>query len=64
MMMKEIAKSLQANTMQGEVKIRALSWREHVAAGHTPFRRVWFVKKQLPRTVIIDEKSFQPVLEF
>ena len=39
MMMREIAKSLQVNTMQGEVKIRALSWREHVAAGHTPFRR-------------------------
>ena len=39
LMMREIATSLQVDTMKGEVKMRALSWREHVAAGHTPFRK-------------------------
>ena len=39
LMMREIATSIQVDTMKGEVKMRALSWREHVAAGHTPFRK-------------------------
>ena len=39
LMMREIATSIQVDTMKGEVKMRALSWKEHVAAGHTPFRK-------------------------
>jgi hypothetical protein len=48
MMMKEIATALQLNTMKGVVKMRALSWQEHVAAGHTPFRRDCLVCQQSP----------------
>ena len=32
--------------MKGTVKFRALSWREHVAAGHTPFRKDCLVCQQ------------------
>jgi hypothetical protein len=45
-MMRAIATSLQVGTMKGTVKFRALSWREHVAAGHTPFRKDCLVCQQ------------------
>ena len=38
-MMRSIAVALQTCTMGEEVKLRAVSWQEHIAAGHTPFRR-------------------------
>ena len=46
LMMRAIATSLQVGTMKGTVKFRALSWREHVAAGHTPFRKDCLVCQQ------------------
>jgi len=46
LMMRTIATSLQVGTMKGTVKFRALSWREHVAAGHTPFRKDCLVCQQ------------------
>ena len=45
-MMRTIATSLQVGTMKGTVKFRALSWREHVAAGRTPFRKDCLVCQQ------------------
>ena len=39
LMMRAIATSLQLGPMKGSIKFRALSWKEHVAAGHTPFRK-------------------------
>jgi hypothetical protein len=39
LMMRSIAVALQTCTMGEEVKLRAVSWQEHIAAGHTPFRR-------------------------
>ena len=39
LLMRSIAEALQTNTMKGTVKMRALSWKEHVAAGHSPFRK-------------------------
>ena len=45
-MMRAIATSLQVGTMKGTVKFRALSWREHVAAGRTPFRKDCLVCQQ------------------
>ena len=46
MMMRKIATALQLNTMTGDVKMRALSWQEHVAAGHSPFRQDCLVCQQ------------------
>ena len=39
LMMRSIAVALQTCIMGEEVKLRAVSWQEHIAAGHTPFRR-------------------------
>ena len=39
LLMCEIATALQLGTLKDQVKMRALSWKEHVAAGHTPFRK-------------------------
>ena len=39
LMMRAIATSLQLCPMKGSIKFRALSWKEHVATGHTPFRK-------------------------
>ena len=38
-MMRSLAEVIQVKIMQKPIKIRALSWGEHVAAGHTPFRK-------------------------
>ena len=38
-MMRGIAEAIQVTDFHQPVKIRQLSWSEHVAAGHTPFRR-------------------------
>ena len=38
-MMKAIAETLQVSVLRKTIKLRALSWGEHVAAGHTPFRK-------------------------
>lgn len=37
--MRAIAISLQVRVLKGRVSLRKLSWREHVEAGHFPFRR-------------------------
>ena len=39
LLMRSIAQALQTGPMGGTIKMRALSWKEHVAAGHTPFRK-------------------------
>ena len=39
LMMRSIATALQTCTLQEPVKIRTVSWQEHVQAGHTPFRK-------------------------
>ena len=39
LMMRAIATALQLGPLKGKIKLRALSWKEHVAAGHTPFRK-------------------------
>ena len=39
LMMRAIAEALQKDVMGLPIKLRALSWREHVAAHHTPFRK-------------------------
>ena len=46
LLMREIATALQLGTLKDEVKMRALSWKEHVAAGHTPFRKDCLVCQQ------------------
>ena len=46
MMMRSIAECLQKETMKQEVKLRALSWKEHIAAGHTPFRKDCLICQQ------------------
>ena len=38
-LMRAIAIFLQERVLKGQVKMRALSWSEHVRLGHTPFRR-------------------------
>lgn len=48
MMMRKIATALQLNTMKGDVKMRALLWQEHDAAGHAPFRQDCLVCQQSP----------------
>jgi hypothetical protein len=45
-MMRAIATALQLGPMKGKIKLRALSWKEHVAAGHTPFRKDCLVCQQ------------------
>ena len=39
LMMRAIAGALQRDVMGMPIKLRALSWQEHVAAHHTPFRK-------------------------
>ena len=39
LMMRSIAVALQTCTLGEDVKMRAVSWQEHIAAGHSPFRR-------------------------
>ena len=39
MMMRAIALQILETVQKGVVRMRALSWNEHVAAGHTPFRK-------------------------
>ena len=39
LMMRSIAVALQTCTLGEDVKMRAVSWQEHIAAGHTPFRK-------------------------
>ena len=46
LMMRAIATALQLGPMKGKIKLRALSWKEHVAAGHTPFRKDCLVCQQ------------------
>ena len=38
-MMRSIAEAIQKDIFHENIKIRQLSWEEHLAAGHTPFRR-------------------------
>ena len=38
-MMRELAKAVQVFAFKLPIKIRAISWSEHVRLGHTPFRR-------------------------
>ena len=44
--MRAIATALQLGPMKGKVRIRAFSWKEHVAAGHTPFPKDCLVCQQ------------------
>lgn len=37
--MREVAKQIQKQIFKGEVKLRMVSWTEHVRQGHVPFRR-------------------------
>ena len=46
LMMRAIAEALQTSVIGGSIKMRALSWKEHVAAGHTPFRKDCLVCQQ------------------
>lgn len=36
---REVAKQLQIQVFKGELRMKKLSWEEHVHQGHTPFRR-------------------------
>ena len=38
-MMREIARSITVNIQKRRVTMKALSWQEHLAQGHVPFRR-------------------------
>ena len=39
LLMRAIAVQIQSQVFRKEVKLRRLSWAEHIAAGHTPFRK-------------------------
>ena len=39
LLMRAMAIGLQTCTLGEQIKMRAVSWQEHVAAGHTPFRK-------------------------
>ena len=39
LLMRAIAVRLQSKVFKGKVILRKLSWAEHIAAGHTPFRK-------------------------
>ena len=46
LMMRAIATSLQLGPIKASIKFRALSWKEHVGAGHTTFRKDCMVCQQ------------------
>ena len=46
LLMRAIAVQLQLRAFAGSIKMRMLSWAEHVAVGHTPFRKDCKVRQQ------------------
>ena len=60
MLMRSISECLQRDTMKQEVKLRALSWREHIAAGHTPFRKDCLICQQSSAKDHHHRRSKQP----
>eukprot|EP00435_Cladocopium_sp_Y103_P030785 s439_g7.t1 len=60
MLMRAISECLQKDTLKQEVKLRALSWKEHIAAGHTPFRKDCLICQQSSAKDHHHRRSKQP----